>query len=129
MSARAIALLFVLSAASSSCEKLERLCAEQPWKWSASGIAETRRRGDIVSTAIEAYRARTGRYPATLRDLQPEFLREIPQPTVGYKEWDYLPIDQGTNYWLRVVASEFGRQLGRTSQGWEYMDEHGLRNI
>ena len=128
MAVRVIALGFLLTAIS-GCAKLERLRAEQPWKWSASGIAETRRRGDTISRAIDAYRTRTGKYPSELRDLQPEFLREIPQPTVGYKEWEYLLIDQGTNYSLGVVASEFGRQLFRTSEGWQYMDEHGLRNI
>ena len=97
--------------------------------WSASGIAETRRRGDVISEAIEAYRAKTGKYPAELRELQPKFLREIPRPTVGYKQWQYELIDQGTNYWLQVVASEFGQQLDRTSHGWQYMDERGLRDI
>ena len=113
----------------SGCDGFRRFLAEEPWKWSTSGIAETRKRGDIVSDAIEAYRAKTGKYPADLRELQPEFVREIPPPTVGHKQWEYSLIDQGTDYWLRVVASEFGQQLGRTRSGWEYMDQHGLRNI
>ena len=128
MAVRILALAFVL-AATTGCDKARDFFAKEPWKWSASGIAETRRRGDIISRAIDAYRTRTGKYPSELRDLQPEFLREIPQPTVGYKEWEYLLIDQGTNYSLGVIASEFGRQLFRTSEGWQYMDEHGLRTI
>jgi len=128
MAVRLIALVLLLPSVS-GCDRFRRFLAEQPWKWSASGIAETRRRGDIISEAIEAYRAKTGKYPAELRELQPEFLHEIPQPTVGYKQWQYGLIDQGTNYWLQVVASEFGQQLDRTSRGWQYMDEHGLRDI
>ncbi len=39
-------------------------------------------------------------------------------------------IDQGTNYWLYVVASEFGPSLDKSADtGWEYMDDHGKRNI
>ena len=128
MAVRVIALVLLVTAVS-GCDGFRRFLAEEPWKWSASGIAETRRRGDIISGAIDAFRAKTGKYPAELRELQPEFLREIPQPTVGYKQWEYDLIDQGTNYWLQVVASEFGTQLSRTSEGWLYIDEHGLRKI
>ena len=128
MALRAIALLLLITTIS-GCDKFTQLRAEQPWKWSASGIAETRRRGDLISSAIEAYRARIGKYPAKLTDLQPEFLREIPQPTLGYKEWNYYLIYEGANYSLGVLASEFGRQLFRTSEGWQTLDEHGLRNI
>jgi hypothetical protein len=118
MAARVIALVLLLTS-TSGCDRVQRFLAEEPWKWSASGIAETRRRGDIISKAIEAYRAKTGKYPVELRELQPKFLRAIPQPTVGYKQWQYELIDQGTNYWLQVVASEFGQQLDRTSRGWQ----------
>jgi hypothetical protein len=99
-------------------------------KWSDTRIAETKRRGDIVCRVTEAYRAKTGRYPSQFEELQPEFLREIPQPTAGDKQWQYMVIDHGTNYWLHVVASEFGPSLDKTaSAAWEYMDDHGKRNI
>lgn len=129
MAVRVLALVLSV-AALSGCDRVRSFFAEQSWKWSASGVAETRRRGDIISGAIDAYRAKMGKYPAELRELQPEFLREIPQPTVGYKQWQYGLLDHGTDYWLQVVASEFGPQLGKTAtRGWEYMDDHGLRNI
>ena len=128
MAVRVIALILCVTAVS-GCDKFRSFLAEQPWKWSASRVAETRRRGDIICGAIEAYRAKTGKYPAELSELQPEFLRDIPQPTAGYKQWEYDLIDQGTNYWLHVFASEFGPQLGKTGTGgWEYMDDHGIRN-
>jgi len=110
--------------------KVRSFGAAESWKWSASGVAQTKQRGDVICHAIDAYRAKTGKYPARLEDLQPEFLREIPQPTVGHKQWNYMLIDRGTNYWLHVVASEFGPSLDKTvDTGWEYMDEHGKRNI
>ena len=129
MGARVVA--FVLFAAAlSSCERAQRLWLEEPWKWSASGVAETRRRGDAICHAIDAYRAKAGKYPSRLEDLQPAFIREIPQPTVGYKKWAYMLIDQGTNYWLHVVASEFGPQLDKNvGEHWQYMDDHGQRDI
>ena len=66
-------------------------------RWSENRVAETKRRGDIICQALEAYRAKTGNYPFELADLQPNFLRQIPQPTAGAKEWEYTVIDNGTN--------------------------------
>jgi hypothetical protein len=86
-------------------------------RWSNDRIAETTRRGDTVCKAVEAYRTKAGKYPFQLSELQPEFLREIPQPTAGAKRWDYSVIDGGTNYWLHVAGSEWGPILDRTADG------------
>jgi hypothetical protein len=129
MTVRIVTLVLFVTAVS-GCDKFRHFLHAQSWKWSASGVAETRRRGDIICAAIEAYRAKTGKYPAELRELQPEFLRKIPQPTVGDKQWDYMLIDQDTNYWLHVVASEFGPSLDKNAgKHWQYMDDHGMRDI
>jgi hypothetical protein len=129
MAARIIAII-LLAIAVSGCDKFRAFLAAESWKWSASGVVETKRRGEVVCHAIDAYREKTGKYPSRLEDLQPEFLREIPQPTVGHKQWDYMLIDQGTNYWLHVVASEFGPSLDKNAgEHWQYMDEHGMRDI
>ena len=129
MAARIFAIILFVVAVS-GCDKLRHFYYAEPWKWSTSGVAETRRRGDMICGAIEAYRVETGKFPAALSELQPKFLREVPQPTVGYRRWQYELLDHGTNFWLQVVASEFGPQLGKTAaRGWEYMDDHGLRNI
>jgi hypothetical protein len=129
MTVRVISFILCVTAVS-GCDKLRSFYYAEPWKWSASGVAETRRRGDVVCHAIDAYRAKTGKYPSRLEDLEPEFLREIPQPTVGHRQWDYMLIDQGANYWLHVVASEFGPSLDKSADtGWEYMDDQGWRNI
>jgi hypothetical protein len=129
MALRVIALILCVTAVS-GCDKFRAFLAAESWKWSASGVAETKRRGEIVCQAIDAYRIKTGRYPVQLTDLQPEFLQEIPQPTVGYKKWHYMLIDEGTDYWLQVVASEFGPGLDKTArEHWKYMDDHGQRDI
>ena len=91
-------------------------------RWSKERITETTRRGDIISKAVEAYRAKTGKYPFQLSDLQPGFLRDIPKPTAGAKQWGYMVTDNGTNYWLYVVGSEWGPLLDRGADGkWRYM--------
>ena len=114
----------------SSCDKFRSFVAAEPWKWSASEVAETKQRGDVICHAIDAYRAKKGKYPPRLEDLQPEFLPEIPQPIVGHKQWEHMLIDQGTNYWLDVVASEFGPSLDKNAGGhWQYMDDDGMRDI
>ena len=121
MAARIIAVILFATVVS-GCDKFRSFIAAESWKWSDSRIAETKRRGDVICHAIDTYRTKTGKYPSHLEDLQPEFLREIPQPTVGHKQWDYMLIDQGTNYWLHVVASEFGPSLDKSADtGWEYM--------
>jgi hypothetical protein len=85
-------------------------------------MAETKRRGDAVCNAIDSYRARMGNLPRDLGQLQPEFLREIPQPTAGDKAWRYELVDAGRNYWLQVKGSEFGPILQRFSDGkWEFI--------
>jgi hypothetical protein len=110
----------------SGCDKFQSFLAAESWKWSASRIVETKHRGDVICHAIDAYRKKTGKYPAQLTDLQPEFLQQIPQPTVGYKKWHYDLIDSGSDYWLQVVASEFGPQLDKTSrENWSYMNDTG----
>jgi hypothetical protein len=97
------------------------LAACSIWPWPENQIAETKRRGDIICSAIDKYRVEKGKYPIGLAQLQPHFLREIPQPTVGYKQWHYELIDNRTNYWLEVIADEFGPNLERSSDGrWNY---------
>jgi len=91
-------------------------------KWSRARVKETMRRGDTVCHAIEVYRTKTGKYPFELKELQPEFLREIPQPTAGNKAWDYMLLDDGREYWLRVVGSEWGPQLDiESGRSWSYL--------
>jgi hypothetical protein len=126
--------IFLSMIAVSGCDKfvnkVRSFGAAESWKWSTAGVAETKQRGDMICHAIDAYRAKTGKYPSRLEDLQPEFLRKIPQPTVGHKQWDYMLIDKGTNYWLHVVASEFGPSLDKSAgEHWHYMDDHGGRDI
>ena len=91
-------------------------------KWSDARVAETKRRGDIVCQAIDAYRARTGKLPSELKQLQPEFLRDIPQPTVGRKAWEYSVIDGGRDFVLQVVSASQGDPiLDRESARWHYL--------
>ena len=90
--------------------------------WSDAQIAETKRRGDTICKAIEAYRARTGKVPSDLKQLQPEFLAEIPQPTVGKKTWTYASYQSGQTYNLEVAIGRYSEPLLQTQSegGWSY---------
>ena len=101
-------LLFVLLA---SCDR-----------WSDAQVTETKRRGDTVCRAIEEYRARTGRVPNDLKELQPQFLSGIPQPTVGKKAWTYEAYQSGQSYNLSVAIRRESEPLLQTqsAEGWSY---------
>jgi hypothetical protein len=124
MTGRIVAAILCVIAVS-GCDKFRAFLDAESWKWSASGIAETKLRGDIVCHALDAYHLKNGKYPFKLDEIRPEFLREIPQPTTGYKQWAYSRLDDGADYWLQVFASEFGPQLDKTSrQSWQYINDH-----
>ena len=90
--------------------------------WSDAQVAETKRRGDIVCRALEAYRARTGKVPTDLKQLQPDFLHEIPQPTVGKRTWIYETYQSGQSYNLSVAIRRESEPLLQTqsAEGWSY---------
>jgi hypothetical protein len=90
--------------------------------WSDAHVAETKRRGDIVCRAIEAYRARTGKVPHDLKQLQPDFLAEVPQPTVGKRAWTYETYQSGQSYNLSVAIRRESEPLLQTQspESWSY---------
>jgi hypothetical protein len=90
--------------------------------WSDAQVAETKRRGDIICKAIEAYRVRNGKVPGDLKELRPDFLSEIPQPTVGKKTWIYETYQAGQSYNLSVAIRRESEPLLQTqsTEGWSY---------
>ena len=79
------------------------LCSASCDNWTDTQVTETKRRGDTICRALEAYRARTGKVPDRLDQLQPDFLAEIPQPTVGQGAWTYETYQSGRSYNLSVA--------------------------
>jgi hypothetical protein len=68
----------------------------------ASGIVE----------AIQTYKYATGEYPATLNDLVPQYILQIPRPARRY-EYEYLTCRQGTGYLLYYrLQSTVGEYCG-----------------
>ena len=90
--------------------------------WSDAAVAETKRRGDVICRAIESYRGRHGRVPSSLSELQPEFLSQIPEPTVGKKRWEYASYENGQAYNLEVAIQRYSEPLLQTQSegGWSY---------
>jgi len=90
--------------------------------WSDEQVAETKRRGDIVCRALEAYRASTGKVPNDLKELQPQFLSEIRPPTVGKQTWTYETYQSGQSHNLSVAIRRESEPLLQTQspEGWSY---------
>lgn len=76
--------------------------------------------------ALKRYHADHGQYPATLDDLTPHYLQEIPPPTWGLRTWYYSPnatsfqigVDEskytgdGNSHWFRYLGDKHGWQTG-----------------
>jgi hypothetical protein len=89
-------------------------------------MAETTQRGNRIVRALEQYHADRGRYPNSLTDLSPKYLREIPPPTWGLRTWQYqsrasdftLRVDEsvhtgdGDSRWLQYMGKQLGWQVG-----------------
>lgn len=90
--------------------------------WSETRVVETKRRGDIVCRALNAYRARNGKFPNDLKDLQPQFLSDIPLPTVGKRGWTYETYQSGQSYNLSVGIRQESEPLLQTqsAERWSY---------
>jgi hypothetical protein len=67
---------------------------------SEARTAESERRGDVIVEALQAHKARHGRFPATLDDLAPDLLPAIQKPTAGTGEWEYRTFDSGQGFQL-----------------------------
>ena len=63
-------------------------------------LEETRQVGNQIVRALEAYHAEQGKYPRSLEDLIPKFLKEIPRPRWGLHQWIYEPSE--TSFTLQV---------------------------
>jgi hypothetical protein len=94
---------------------------------SSGSIDETVRRGNIIIQALNKYHEDRGQFPATLTDLRPEYLKEIPTPDWGLRAWKYgreagtsfyLGVDEtkytgdGDSRWLRYDGPKWGWQEG-----------------
>lgn len=82
------------------------ICIAGCTSWSNEDVTETKRRGDIIRVALTEYRLQNGAFPEQLSELVPNFLQEIPLPTVGRKRWRYLMFrGKGGDYHLAVVSN------------------------
>lgn len=88
---------------------------------SRAALKETERRGNQVVTALTRYQTDNGHYPASLEELTPKYLREIPSPTWGLKQWRYE--NNGSRFTLMVDESH--RTGDGDAQYLNYSDRHG----
>jgi len=69
-------------------------------------------RGNAVITAIEKYRAASGRYPDALSDLTPTYMAHIEPPAGPDSHWTYELLHDPPGF----VLSYDGRRSGGTMQ-------------
>jgi len=65
----------------------------------AASYQQGQSRASNVLAALQTYKSATGKYPATLDDLVPQYILQIPRPTQRY-EYGYLTCHQGAGYLL-----------------------------
>jgi hypothetical protein len=77
--------------------------------------------GDAVAAAIENYRTDHKKYPASLRDIIPNYIQTIPKPHWGTNEWVYLLNKDQKSYALIVKLSK-GDYIGHVYENgkWSY---------
>lgn len=71
--------------------------------WSVEAQEETSLLAAPLVAAIESYRTDHDKPPATLDALIPDYITDIPSPTVGCGEWSYQPTKR--SYELCVESS------------------------
>ncbi|MCW5593544.1 MAG: hypothetical protein KIS74_15690 [Burkholderiales bacterium] len=100
------------------------LAAVAVWTWIGTNNGIARERAEGVIAAVKAFRADTGRYPASLDELVPRYLPEVPRAkyTLAFHEFTYR--SSGNDAWLYYVAlPPFGRPTYAFSSGkWGYLD-------
>jgi len=69
------------------------------WVADTSGhAAHNVAQGNRIVQALQAYEAAHGAYPASLRDLVPKFIEDIPKPERA--EWIYEPVPDRARFML-----------------------------
>jgi len=65
----------------------------------AADYQQGQTRASDLLAALQTYKSATGKYPATLDDLVPQYILQIPRPTWRY-EYEYVTCRQGAGYLL-----------------------------
>lgn len=115
--------LFVGLAVFGSMRYIQQLRDEN---WSRAAVQQSQEIGNRIITQIERFRADTGRYPDSLRQLVPTYADSIPQPTAGNLEWKYekrTQDDGDTGFVLKFWSNRdgFPEAFYEHGRGW-YVD-------
>lgn len=86
--------------------------------WTPENIAESKARAEVVIGAIDRYTTAHGRPPAELSDIVPTFLKVLPLPTAGAKEWVYGTNPAGDQFQLVFTAVD-----EHAYPSWDYLSE------
>jgi hypothetical protein len=103
------------------CEHVSDLWAG----WSKQQIDESKRRGNDIIAALEAYKKEQSAYPERLDMLVPKYLPKIEPPVVGGPVWHYETWDHYAQFdiWfgnIDVRVSEPVYKYSSESRIWSY---------
>lgn len=56
---------------------------------SEESVEESKRRAERIAEKVREFRRDNGQYPEELSAITPDYLDEIPKPTVGGEGWNY----------------------------------------
>ncbi|MBU2878714.1 MULTISPECIES: hypothetical protein [Aliiglaciecola] len=88
--------------------------------WKQENIDETINLGNKLSITLEKYRETEGSYPMKLTDLTPAYLKNIPEPMVGVKKWDYVKETDGFYLGVNGADEDLDPVLYRTNTSEEW---------
>ncbi len=69
---------------------------------------ETIKRGNIIVSAIEGYKDRTNSFPATLENLVPEFINEVPKSDIDDQDFLYNAYKRNGTFSLGITIEPTG---------------------
>ena len=67
-------------------------------RWSDSKLNESKRRGEKINAALQAYKDEKSVFPAKLDLLIPKYIKKIEPPLAGNGEWLYEVYSDGQQY-------------------------------
>lgn len=101
-----------------------------------SALQQTEQCGDLVVNAIESFRGETGFHPKSLDHLVPKYLRKVPQPAWGLKQWIYETWEDQFVLYVHESAKTgdgsahwFAYESECPEQGWQLGDLPGLQAV
>lgn len=91
--------------------------------WDEKRVEDTRLIGNVIADKINEYHKDNNKYPMSLDELTPKYIKSIPGPLVGSGEWTYRVQSDGSRWELMVDGPDItdpAMWISSTGNGWSY---------